>query len=84
MWCLTITILWITEKPRSNYDNDDDDDDEIDNNAVHNREAEFQAWKRRKEYDPLAAARLHLYLMVILTWNLFFFKNDFQRKNPIF
>ena len=24
---------------------------------VNAREAEFQAWKRRKDYDPLAAAR---------------------------
>ena len=42
-----------------NDDNDDDKSDDNDN-TLHNREAEFQAWKRRKEYDPLAAARLHL------------------------
>ena len=64
--------LWGDDKYCDYYDDDDDDDDDDDgnddnaddksddnDNTLHNREAEFQAWKRRKEYDPLAAARLH-------------------------
>ena len=46
-----------------NSDENDDDDNENNDNTVDDREAEFQAWKRRKEYDPLAAARFHLYLI---------------------
>ena len=41
----------LTSRSHHNFHQDDKD------NHVGDREAEFQAWKRRKDYDPLAAAR---------------------------
>ena len=65
----------------NNNDDDNGNDDDNDNNTVDDREAEFQAWKRRKEYDPLAAARLHLHLMMnmIMRMMIMMMKTIIQR-----